>query len=127
MGVKLFAWLGGLALFLGVIFLIRYSFEHNLITPAMRIALGALTGLGLIVGGLFMPRPKFAVTAQTLCATGIVVLYGVSYTAYAIYNFVSVPTAFGIMALITAGAFLLAIRLEAQVIAILGLLAGFLT
>src|SRR5688572_20413753 len=30
MGVKLFAWVGGLALFLGVIFLVRYAFEHNL-------------------------------------------------------------------------------------------------
>jgi uncharacterized membrane protein len=127
MGVKLFAWLGGLALFLGVIFLIRYSFEHNLITPLMRVALGALTGLGLIAGGLCMPRPKFAVTGQTLCATGIVVLYGVAFSAHALYHFVGLLPAFGIMAAITAGAFFLAVRLEAQVVAILGLLAGFLT
>jgi uncharacterized membrane protein len=127
MGVKLFAWLGGLALFLGVIFLIRYSFEHNLITPAMRVALGALTGLGLIVAGLLMPRPKFAVTAQTLCATGIVVLYGVTFSAHSLYHFLGLFAAFGFMAAITAGAFLIAVRLEAQVVAILGLLAGFLT
>ena len=44
MGVKLFAWLGGLALFLGVVFFIRYSFEHDLITPQMRVTIGALTG-----------------------------------------------------------------------------------
>jgi len=127
MGVKLFAWLGGLALFLGVIFLIRYSFEHNLITPAMRVALGALTAIGLIVGGLLMPRPKFAVTAQTLCATGVVVLYGVTFSAHSLYQFLGLLPAFGLMAAITAGAFLLAVRLEAQVVAILGLLAGFLT
>lgn len=127
MGVKLFAWLGGLALFLGVVFLIRYSFEHNLITPAMRVALGALTGLGLIVGGLFMPRPKFAVTGQTLCATGIVVLYGVTFSAHSLYHFLGLMPAFALMAAITGGAFFLAVRLEAQVVAILGLLAGFLT
>src|SRR5439155_19724423 len=29
MGAKLFAWIGGLALFLGVAFFVKYSFEHN--------------------------------------------------------------------------------------------------
>ncbi len=33
MGAKLFAWIGGLALFLGVAFFVKYSFEHNLISP----------------------------------------------------------------------------------------------
>ena len=40
MGVKLFAWLGGLALFLGVVFMVKYSFENNLITPLGRIVIG---------------------------------------------------------------------------------------
>ncbi|MEN9403504.1 MAG: hypothetical protein RL091_2207, partial [Verrucomicrobiota bacterium] len=31
MGAKLFAWLGGLALFLGVAYFVKYSFEHDLI------------------------------------------------------------------------------------------------
>ncbi|MEI9892489.1 MAG: DUF2339 domain-containing protein [Chthoniobacter sp.] len=127
MGVKLFAWLGGLALFLGIVFFVKYSFEHNLITPQMRVAIGALTGLSLIAGGLFMPRPKFAVTAQTLCATGIVTLYGVTFGAHAFYHFLGIVPAFAIMAAITAAAFLLAVRLEAQVVAVLGLLGGFLT
>jgi uncharacterized membrane protein len=127
MGVKLFAWLGGLALFLGIAFFVKYSFEHNLITPAMRVAIGAATGVGLIVGGLLIPRPKFAVTAQTLCATGIVSLYGVTFGAYSLYHFVGLIPAFAIMAGITAAAFLLAVRMNAQVVAILGLLGGFLT
>src|SRR6266567_8917990 len=33
MGAKLFAWIGGLALFLGIAFFVKYSFEHNLIPP----------------------------------------------------------------------------------------------
>jgi uncharacterized membrane protein len=127
MGVKLFAWLGGLALFLGVVFFVKYSFEHNLITPQMRIAIGALTGFGLIAGGLLVPRPRFTVTAHTLCATGVVILYGVTYAASAFYHFVHLTPAFAIMAAITAAAFLLAVRLKAQVVAILGLLGGFLT
>jgi len=31
MGAKLFAWIGGFALFLGVAFFVKYSFEHNLV------------------------------------------------------------------------------------------------
>ncbi|EDY21858.1 membrane protein-like protein [Chthoniobacter flavus Ellin428] len=127
MGVKLFAWLGGLALFLGIVFFIRYSFEHNLITPQMRIAIGAITGLGLIAGGLRTPRPKYAVTAQTLCATGIVTLYSVTFGSYSFYHFIGNLPAFAIMAAITTAAFLLAVRMNAQVVAVLGLLGGFLT
>src|SRR5207249_908388 len=37
MGAKLFAWIGGLALFLGVAFFVKYSFEHNLIPPEVRV------------------------------------------------------------------------------------------
>ena len=40
LGVKLFAWIGGLALFLGVVFFVKYSFENNLITPTMRVISG---------------------------------------------------------------------------------------
>src|ERR1700737_5249643 len=36
-GVRLFAWIGGLALFLGVVFFVKYAFENNLVTPRMRI------------------------------------------------------------------------------------------
>ena len=33
MGVKGFAWVGGLALFLGVAFFVKYSFDNNLVPP----------------------------------------------------------------------------------------------
>jgi uncharacterized membrane protein len=79
MGAKLFAWIGGLALFLGIAFFVKYSFEHNLIPPELRIAIGFVVGAGLVVGGLLLKRKENAVTAQTLCATGILVLYAVTF------------------------------------------------
>ncbi len=129
MGVKLFAWLGGLALFLGVAFFVKYSFEHNLIPPEVRVALGFLVGLGLLVGGVQMAGRNYAVTSQTLCATGVVILYAVTFACRSIYHFEFFglfPT-FLLMALITATAFLLAVRLDALVVAVLGILGGFLT
>ena len=129
MGAKLFAWIGGLALFLGVAFFVKYSFEHNLIPPEMRVAIGFVVGLALVAGGLALKRKENVVTAQTLCATGILILYAVTFACRSFYHFAFfglVPT-FLLMALITAVAFLLAVRLNAIAVAILGMAGGFLT
>jgi uncharacterized membrane protein len=127
MGVKLFAWIGGLVLFLGVAFFVKYSFENNLITPEMRVALGYLTGVGLLVGGLVLARKTFPVLGQTLCATSILVLYANTFATSAFYHFLGPIPAFVVMSLITVTAFALAARMDAQVVSVLGLLGGFLT
>jgi uncharacterized membrane protein len=129
MGAKLFAWIGGFALFLGVAFFVKYSFEHNLISPELRVAIGFVVGASLVIGGLLLKRKENAVTAQTLCATGILVLYAVTFACRAYYHFAFfgfIPT-FLLMTLITAIAFLLAVRLNAMVVAVLGIAGGFLT
>ena len=129
MGAKLFAWIGGLALFLGVAFFVKYSFEHNLIPPELRVAIGFVIGVGLLIGGLLLKRKENAVTAQTLCATGVLVLYAVTFACRSYYHFAFfglIPT-FLLMTLITAVAFLLAVRLNAIVVAVLGIAGGFLT
>jgi hypothetical protein len=128
MGVKLFAWLGGLALLLGVGLLIKYSFDHGWISPQLRVAIGFIFGASLIVGGAWLTRKGYTTPAQTLVGTGVVSLYVVTFACRSIYHFEffgPLPT-FLLMTLITATAFILAVRLEAQVIAILGILGGFL-
>ena len=129
MGAKLFAWIGGLALFLGVAFFVKYSFERNLIPPELRVAIGFVVGAALLVGGVLLKRKENAVTAQTLCATGVLVLYAVTFACRSYYHFAFfglVPT-FLLMVLITAVAFLLAVRLNAMLVAVLGIAGGFLT
>jgi uncharacterized membrane protein len=130
LGVKGFAYAAGLAFFLGIAFAIKYSFDHNLISPELRMAFGFLTGIALLVGGAWLHRRKqYTVGAQTLCATGVVILYAVTFACRSIYHFEffgPLPT-FLLMTLITTTAFLLAVRLDAMVVAILGMLGGFLT
>ena len=129
MGVKLLAWVGGLAAFLAVAFFVKYSFDNNLISPEVRMALGFIAGLGLLVGGVVMSRKQYAVLAHTLCGTGVVILYAVTFACRSIYHFEffgPIPT-FLLMVLITTTAFFLAVRLNGMVVAILGMLGGFLT
>ncbi len=129
MGVKGFAWIGGLALFLGVAFFVKYSFDNNLAPPELRVAVGFLTGVGLLVGGVAMSRKNYSTLSQTLCATGVVILYAVTFACHSIYHFDffgPAPT-FLLMALITTTAFVTAVRLNAAVVAVLGMLGGFLT
>jgi uncharacterized membrane protein len=129
MGVKGFAWLGGFTLFLGIVFAIQYCFAHHLIPPELQAGFGFLIGLGVLVGGVVMSRKNYPALSQTLCATGVVILYAVTFACRSVYRFEffgAIPT-FLLMALITAAAFLLAVRLEAMVVAILGMLGGFLT
>lgn len=130
LGVKGTAYAAGLAFFLCIAFAINYAFEHNLISPELRMGCGFLVGIALLVGGAWLHRRKtYTVGAQTLCATGVVILYAVTFACCSIYHFKffgTVPT-FLLMALITTTAFLLAVRLEALVVAVLGILGGFLT
>lgn len=128
-GAKFFAWAGGLALFLCVAFFVKYSFEHDLIPPEARVAIGFLLGTGLIVGGLKLVAGRYRVVAQALVATGVVSLYAVTFACNAVYHFqfFGLAQTFALMALITTAAFLIAVRIEAQVVAILGMLGGFLT
>jgi hypothetical protein len=127
LGVKLFAWIGGLVAFLGVALFLKYSFDNNLISPPARVAIGLVAGLAALIGGLKLPRERYSVLGQALCGTGILILYGSFFSAHALYHLIPTFPTFGLMALVTTAAFLLAIRLDAPVVAILGLLGGFLT
>jgi hypothetical protein len=128
MGVKLFAGAGGLAFLLAAAFFLKLSFDRGWFPPPLRAAMGFVFGAGLLVGGLASIRRAYAVTGQALCAAGVVVLYTVTFACRAFYKFEFFgpgPT-FALMVAITAVAFLLAVRLRAQIIAVLGLAGGFL-
>ena len=127
LGVKLFAWIGGFVLFLGIVFLVKYSFDNNLITPGTRVLIGTVIGLALIVTGWMTANRRYRASGQSLCATGVLVLYGNIFAAHVFYHLIELVPAFVSMAIVTGAAFFLAVRMNAQVIVILGLLGGFLT
>ncbi len=127
MGVKLFAWIGGFVLFLGLVFFLKLAFEKQWISPEVQVAFEYVLGAGLLVAGIWLHRRQYAVTGQTLCATAVLALYAVTFASHSYYRLLGIAPCFAVMVLVTAAAFLLAVRLDAQVVAILGLLGGFLT
>lgn len=119
-GVKLFAWLGGIALFIGAGFFVKYSIDKNLIPPEMRLAIGALTGLMLIIGATRFERARYEVLRHTLSAGGIGVLYSVAFAATLYYHYLSRPLGFGLLTVISAAAFVLAVYHRGIAISTLG-------
>ena len=126
-GGKLFAWLGGLALFIAAIFFVKYSIDNNLIPPQVRLAIGALVGLIMIIGSMIIDRERYKTTAHSLAAGGIAVLYAISFAASVYYGFIPKIAGFGLFSLISAAAFVLAVFLKGRFISVLGAIGAYAT
>jgi len=124
-GTRAAVWLGAVALALAGAFLVKYSIDQGLIGPTARVVLGLAFGIGLL-GGAEWLRSRSALVAQGLAASGIAVLYAALLAGTRFYGlFPELVGALG-MALTTAIAVVLS-RRHGPIVAILGLLGGFLT
>ena len=134
-GTRWVVYIGGLALALGGIFLVRYSIEQGLLGPGMRIFLGGLLAAGLVAAGEWMRRQENrsgiagispAHIPSILTAAGTTVAYATVYAGYALYGFFGPALAFillGIVALATLAAALL----HGPALAGLGLVGAYVT
>jgi uncharacterized membrane protein len=96
-------WVGGVALGLGGIFLVRYSIEEGLLGPGVRVLLGALLGAALVASGEWLRRQErqsglvglpAAHVPSILTAAGTTVAYATVYAAFALYGFLGPAAAF---------------------------------
>jgi uncharacterized membrane protein len=126
-GVKLFSWIAGIALVFAAIFFLRYSIEHGWLSPPIRMAIGLITGAGLLVLCEWRAARRYAVTANALDAAGIAILFSTFFAGHALWNLVGVIPTFVFMAMVTALAGLLSVRHNSMFVALLGLLGGFAT
>ncbi|HEY6862154.1 MAG TPA: DUF2339 domain-containing protein [Pseudolabrys sp.] len=134
-GTQWVVWIGGLALALGGIFLVRYTVEQGLLGPGVRIFLAAIFAGLLIAAGEWARRNEIAsgITAiptrhipSILTAAGTIAAYATVYAAFALYGFLSPAAAFvllGIVALATLAAALL----HGPALAGLGVAGAFIT
>ncbi|MDI7861132.1 DUF2339 domain-containing protein [Rhizobiaceae bacterium n13] len=135
LGARWAVWVGGLALALGGIFMVRYSIESGLLSPAVRLMLAAVFGVALMGAGEFVRRTarpgrlgafRNAMIPGILTAAGAVTLFGVTYAAHDIYSFVGPASAFAMMAAVALATLGLSL-LYGQALAGLGLLGSMIT
>ncbi|TPK94220.1 MULTISPECIES: DUF2339 domain-containing protein [unclassified Mesorhizobium] len=119
LGTRWAVWVGGIALALGGLFLIRYTIEAGIFGPGVRLTMAGVLGLVLIGGAEFIRRTGFKVPVQgaagayipaILTGAGAFILFGTVYAAHGIYGFIGPATAFvllGAIGVATIGASLL--------------------
>ena len=134
-GTQWVVWVGGIALALGGIFLVRYSIEAGLFTPGLRVIFGAILALFLVgLGELARRREIVTGIAQInsahipsiLTAAGTTVAYADVWAAYALYNFLPSGAAFVLLGLV-ALATLAAALVHGPGLAGLGLVGAYVT
>jgi uncharacterized membrane protein len=129
-GGRLLVWVGGIALAVAGVFLVRYSIEIGLITPPVRMIMAGVFGLILLAAGeLARSRPGGTVdprTGQSLVGAGILVLYSAVYGSLVLYQLIGNGAAFALMVVVTGVALVLSLRQGAPA-AVMGLIGGFAT
>ena len=89
-------WVGGAALALGGIFLVRYALEQGYFGPLPRTVAAVIAGIAMIAGSEWLRRrmPDNAIgqigyAPLAVAAAGAVTLYGAAYAAGPLYHFLS--------------------------------------
>jgi uncharacterized membrane protein len=126
-GVKLFSWIAGVALALAGVFFLRYSIDHGWLSPAIRMSIGIIVGVGLLAGSEHPAARRYGITVNALTGAGIAILFSTFFAAHALWKLIPATATFALMVLVTAAAVLLSIRRGSVFIALLGLLGGFAT
>lgn len=128
-------WVGGLAFALGGLFLVRYSIERGMFSPAVRLAMAAVAGFAALAAGEFVRRrdvrlelgeDRFAPVPAILTASGAAILFGVVYAAHGIYGFIGPGTAFALLGLVSLATIALSL-LHGSILAGLGLVGSYAT
>jgi hypothetical protein len=129
-GGRLLIWIGGIALALAGLFLVRYSIQIGLITPGIRMLMAGGFGLVLIAAGEMARRRSDSAIdprmGQALVGAGVLILYAAAYGSHVLYGLVGMRTAAALMVGVTLAALVLALRHGAPA-AVMGLVGGFLT
>lgn len=125
LGAKVFVWIGGVALALAGAFLVKYSWENQLLPVSVRLVIAAVFGGAMVGVGTWL-RGRSERVAAALVGAGVADLYGVTFAASNVYHFLGPVTGFVLLALVTAGAVSLSLR-HGRFVALLGLVGGFCT
>ena len=133
LGTRWAVWVGGLALALGGLLMVRFAIEEGYLGPGARILAGLAFSSALIAAGEWFRRAERAETIASipaahipgiLTAAGTSTAFGTIYAAHALYGFIGPGVAFVLLGAV-AIATMLAAALHGPALAGLGLLGGY--
>jgi uncharacterized membrane protein len=124
-GGNLLVRIGGVILFFGLAFLVKYAAEHSMISIQMRLWGISLTAVALIVVGWRL-KDKEGAYGQILQGLGIAILYLVIYGASKFYLLISLESAFVLMFGVVVFGSVLAVMEDAFFLALFATVGGFL-
>jgi uncharacterized membrane protein len=138
LGTRWTVWVGGAALALGAVLLVRYSVEQGYLGPGARVLLGLVVSAALVCGGEFL-RHREAATAHdlvagvdgayipgVLTAAGVTGAFGAIYAAHGLYGFIDAGPAFVGLGLVALAAIAAAL-IHGPALAGLGLVGALAT
>ncbi len=127
-GARWTTWIGIVAVLFAVSFFFRWAFEHELLGPGWRVALGVAAGLVVLAFGAGLGRRRdLLYLSEGLTGLGLGVLYLSLYGAHALYRFIGPGTALVAMSGVTVLGTLASVASGRQIAAVLAVLGGLLT
>jgi uncharacterized membrane protein len=126
-GSQWFNRIGIIAVLFGVAYFLKYAFENNWIGPSVRVLIGLALGVGLMLWSERFRTRGYLAFSFGLKAAGIGVLYLSLWASVQLYHLVPVGLAFAGMVAVTAATAAMSIWQNAEVLAGLALVGGFIT
>lgn len=127
LGGRVLAWLGGIAILVGLVFFFAYAISHGWIGESERTLIAAGASLGLLCVGVWLHNHRGRTDAAlTVVATAVAALFLTITVAAEVYRLI--PIALGLALAVGVGAIAtaLAIRWQARVIGALGMIGALL-
>ena len=125
-GIHYLGRVGMIALLLGVAFFLKYSFDNNWVGLLGRVIIGHISGIILLgVGEWF--RRKYENWSRIFTGGGLAILYFATFAAQHFYDLVTWPITLVIMVFVTVVAGVLSVKYDSIVVALFGLVGGFMT
>ncbi len=123
-GENLIAVIAICIILIGVVFGVKYSLDHDLISPLMRIVLSYALGTGILFVGMKLKK-KYEQFSAILVSGSMAIMYFVTYAAYSFYGLIPQLPTFGVMVLFTGFTAYTAIHYNRQIIAHIALVGSY--
>jgi uncharacterized membrane protein len=127
LGGRLLAWVGGVAILLGIVFLLGIAIDRGWIDETMRIVLGLFGSTSLLLAGVWLyERKERTEAALAAVASGLAGLYATLLVGAQIYDLIPVGVGLAGAGLVGIVGVAIAVRWEAMIVAAIGILGALL-